>query len=202
MAALLSTLVLAAIVSESAPSTSCTTPQEIINAANVSALATPDSSMLGLKIVAAGFRINQATDVAWHGCTVNVQPRVYGGWLITASGVPLMPAGKQLMSRNDPIPAPEPEPEHPTISGDRFISSSPLLIGNQRAGLWMQKDGRSIIASYKPGTTDAPVSALGRFFPPVPHPKAAALDGRAGRPPLLRRERRPSSQVRTPQLRS
>ncbi len=182
MAAPFATFILAAIVSGPASPTSCTTPQEVINAASISALATPDSSMLGLKLVAPGFRIDQVTDVAWRGCTVKLRPRVFGDWIITESGVPLRPAGKQLITRNDPIPPPEPEPEHPTIAGDRFISSTSLLIGNQRAGLWMQKDGRSLIARYKPGTTDAPAPLLisippiiGLFYLPAPDAPGGAL---------------------------
>lgn len=144
--------------------TPCVSAQQIIAAAQISGV-TPDTKSLGLELFAKGLHVFDAANVSWDRCSVTLQPRVYGGWAITSNGVPVIPVNNQLITRDDQIFPPEQEPEHPNIPGARFVSSASLMIDHLRAGLWIQPDGRSLIARYQPGSSDAPVPILRAFDP-------------------------------------
>lgn len=137
----------------------CKSAQQIIAASRVSTIA-PDAQSLGLELFASGLQIGSAANVSWDHCSVSLQPRISGGWAIASNGVPVVPVNSQLITRDEPIFPPEPEPAHPEIPGARFISSTPLMIGDLRAGVWIEASGRSLIARYSPGSTDAPVPIL------------------------------------------
>ena len=134
----------------------CSNPQQVIGDGKVSTLA-PDAQSLELELIAKGLQIGSAADVSWTSYSVDLQPRVYGGWAITSNGVPVIPVNNQLVTRDDTPFPPEPEPVHPNIPGARFVSSIPLMIGDHRAGLWIEAGGRSLIARYRPGSSDAPI---------------------------------------------
>lgn len=135
------------------------TSQQIVASGKVSELK-PDSSALALELQATGLRITDADEVSWSTCPVRLQSRVYGGWGITDTGIPVIPTEQHLITRDDAIPAPEAEPSHPTVPNATFISSTGLPIGDQRAGLWSRSDGSVLIARYHPGQAEQPTPIL------------------------------------------
>lgn len=155
--ALLAILSMAAASASPEP-TSCT-PQQIVASGKVSELRA-DSSTLGLELRATGLRVTDADEVSWTACPTKLQARVYGGWAITDTGIPVIPSGQHLITRDYAISAPEAEPPHPTVPNATFQSSSRLAVGNQRAGLWLRPDGSALIARYDPGQADQPTPIL------------------------------------------
>lgn len=148
----------AAAASASPLPTSCT-PQQIVASGKVSELR-PDSSTLGLELRATGLRVTDADEVSWPTCPTTLQARVYGGWGITDTGIPVIPSEQHLITRDDAISAPEAEPPYPTVPNATFLSSTGLAIGDQRAGIWSRSDGSALIARYHPGQADQPTPIL------------------------------------------
>lgn len=135
------------------------TSQQIVAAGKVSEIELK-SSDVALELQAPGLRITDADEVSWTSCSVRLQARVYGGWGITDTGIPVIPNEQHLITRDDAIPAPEAEPPHPIVSNATFISSTGLAIGDQRAGLWSRSDGSFLIARYHPGQAEQPTPIL------------------------------------------
>lgn len=173
--------ILSATATDAFPQAPACTPQQVVESGQVSQLK-PDSSSLGMELQADGLRVTDADEVLWSTCATKLQARVYGGWGITDTGIPVIPAEQHLITRDDAVPAPEAEPAHPTVSGATFISSTGLTIGDQRAGLWSQPDGTCLIARYRPGQSDQPtpilvskVPILGLFYLGAPDSPGGAF---------------------------
>lgn len=60
----------------------------------------------------------------------------------------------------------EPDLPHPTVRAGTFVGSTSLVSGAWRAGIWRFADGRSLLAAYRPGTSDPPIPLL-RFAHPA-----------------------------------
>jgi hypothetical protein len=108
--------------------------------------------------------------------------RVHGGWALTDTGIPVIPAEQHLITRDDAIPAAEAEPPHPTVPNATFISSTGLAVGDQRAGLWSRSDGSVLIARYHPGQVEQPtpilvskIPVLGLFYLGAPDSAGGAF---------------------------
>jgi hypothetical protein len=152
------------LVAWSATPRSCRTPEQVVAEAKVAEVG-PNASALGLTFLATGLSIASAADVSWQGCMVHVQPRQYGPFLATENGVGFIPGDKRIFIREGPLPGSEPETDHPEIPGGRFVSSTLLGIGDQRAGLWIQANGQSLIARYRPGKPESLDSLMSSSLP-------------------------------------
>lgn len=151
----------------------CSTPEQIAAAATVSPVvdptaptSTPDQDRrrgpddrypdhgrvrtLALVLIAPGLQIDGADAVRWTECRVDLV-RTAGFSALTDSGVAVGIGSRRAWAGTPKFVLDEPDTPHPTVPGARFVGSTSLVIGLQRAGLWVTPDGRSTIARYTPG---------------------------------------------------
>ncbi|WP_146806719.1 hypothetical protein [Acetobacter cibinongensis] len=159
----------------------CATVESVMATGRVQAVS-PDATALGLTVTDTGLRIAAAYGLVWpQQCSVVVQHVAYG-WGITDHSIAVMVTAGRLFARKMKISPPLPEEGTPPRLPDAVFSGSASVVsGRWRAGVWRYADGHSVVAVYRPKSTDSPrqilqsaVPILGLSYLPAPDTRGGA----------------------------